>query len=295
MKPTTRGALVALAITWAISCAATPASADKPPSSDAQADRLFRSGEKKFDTGDFAGACADFSESLRLGPKLGTLLNLALCHEHTGKLVTAWSEFAHAAAWAVQNGQRDRVEFARDHVRALEPRLPRVVLQLPADQTLGGIDLDGEPMPETRWYLPLYLDAGQHQLAVSAPGHKRASVAFRVNATTGDQIVLVPSPQPDDPTVPAIAAKPAAAPPARLPVVGLVGIGLGAVGLVVGTIYGVRAIAGDDRDPAVHSYATVSTVAFLAGAAAGAGGGYLLWRSRQKSIALAPFALRGTF
>ncbi len=291
MTPVTRGALAAFAIT----CVATTASADKPPSSDAQADRLFRAGEKKFDAGDFPGACMDFSESLRLGPKLGTLLNLALCHEQTGKLVTAWSEFAHAAAWAAQNGQRDRVDFAREHVRALDPRLPRVVLQLPADQTLGGIDLDGEPMPETRWYLPLYLDAGQHQLAVSAPGHRRATVAFRVNASPGDQIVIVPNPEVDEAVSSTAQTKAAASAHAGLPTLGLVGIGLGALGLGVGTIYGFRAIAGDDRDPAVHSYATVSTVAFLAGAAAGSAGGYVIWKSRTKRVAVAPFALRGTF
>ncbi len=64
---------------------------------------------------------------------------------------------------------------------------------------------------------------------------------------------------------------------------------------MVGTIYGVRAIAADDRDPATHSYATVSTVGFLAGAACGAAGGYVLWKGRQKTVAVAPFALRATF
>src|SRR5690242_9319584 len=94
--------------TWAIGAALSvalslaPSSARAEPrdsaprlSNEGRADVLFHSGEKKFDSGDYAGACVDFSESLKLGPKLGTLLNLALCHETTGRIVTAWSEFTH--------------------------------------------------------------------------------------------------------------------------------------------------------------------------------------------------------
>src|SRR5262249_5770680 len=147
-------------------------------SNEGRADVLFHSGEKKFDSGDYAGACHDFSESLKLGPRLGTLLNLALCHETTGKVVTACSEFSHAAAWATQNGQRDRQEYATMHIRSLEPKLPRVVLQLPT-QRVESIDVDGEPVPEPRWYLPLYMDPGEHHLAVIAPGKKRTAVSFR--------------------------------------------------------------------------------------------------------------------
>lgn len=273
----------------------TASAADKPPSTEMKADLLFKSGAKKFDGGDLAGACADFAESLRLGPKLGTLLNLALCHEQTGKLVTAWNEFTHGAAWAAQNGQRDRVDFAREHVRALEPRLPRVVLQLPAGQAIASLELDGEPMPEPRWYLPLYLDAGQHELAVQAPGHGRTTVAFRVNAAPGDQLVTVPAPTADVAARPEEVAHARPVEPARVPALGIAGLGLGALGLVVGTIYGIRAIAADERDPAVHSYATVATIAGLAGAAFGTAGAVVVWNDRTRHVALGAGGLSGAF
>ena len=120
------------------------ASAQQPRlSNDGRAEQLFRSGTQKFDAGKHAEACADFSESLKLGPKLGTLLNLALCHETVGRIATAWQEFHHGAAWASQNNQKDRLEFAVQHIRALETKLPRVILQLPADRAVAQIDLDG--------------------------------------------------------------------------------------------------------------------------------------------------------
>ena len=252
--------------------------AEQPPapvllSTEGRADQLFHSGEKKFDSGDYAGACADFGESLKLGPKLGTLLNLALCHETIGKPVTAWHEFAHAAAWAAQNNQRDRWEFATQHVRALEPKLPRVVLQLPADRAIDGLDIDGEPVPEPRWYMPLYLDPGEHRVAVTAPGKERTTIAFRVTTSPSDQLVYIPrlpDAKPDSPG-------PSVDPTRRL--LGLVGLGIGATGAIVGTTFGLLAITGDESDPAVQDQATVATVAFVGGAAFAAAGGWLLWTS----------------
>jgi tetratricopeptide (TPR) repeat protein len=244
-----------------------------PLSNEARAEKYFRSGEQKFDSGDYAGACEDFSESLKLGPKLGTLLNLALCHETTGKLVTAWHEFTHAAAWAAQNNQRDRHEYATQHIRALEPRLPRIVLQLPATRPIESIDLDGEPVPEHRWYLPLYLDPGEHHLAVSAPGKRRTTVAFRVVSSPTDQLVMVP-PLADD--IRALNPTTTVDPTRRT--LGLTGLGLGALAFIAGTTFGVLALGADSHDT-LKDAATLSTASFVTSAAFAVVGGWLLWTS----------------
>ena len=199
------------------------------------------------------------------------------------------------AAWAAQNGQRDRVDFAREHVRALEPKLPRVVLQLPVGQAIASLELDGEPLPEPRWYLPLYLDAGQHELAVHAPGHERTPVAFRVNAAPGDQLVTVPVPAAASAAPPKELPRATPTDPAHLPALGVAGLGLGALGLVVGTIYGVRAIAADERDPAVHAYATTATIAGLAGAAFATAGAVVIWKDRTRHVTVSAGGLSGAF
>ena len=245
-------------------------------SNEARAEQLFHSGEKKFDNGDYAGACSDFSESLKLGPKLGALLNLALCHETVGKPVTAWHEFSHAAVWAAQNNQRERHDFATQHVRALEPKLPRVVLQLPADRAIDGLDLDGEPVPETRWYLPLYLDPGEHRLAVTAPGKQRTTVAFRVTSSPSDQLVYVP--KLDDATR---AKTPTPRTDTSRRLLGLAGLGIGIAGAALGTTFGVLAATEDEGAPAVKDHATVATVSFASGAVFAAVGGWLFWTSTR--------------
>jgi hypothetical protein len=189
-----------------------------------KAERLFRAGEKKFDAGKHAEACADFDTSLKLAPKLGTLLNVALCHETTGKPATAWHEYHHAAAWAAQNAQKDRREYALAHMAALEPKLPRVGLQLPPLTAIANLDLDGEPLPEQRWYLPLFLDPGEHAIAVSAPGKQRTTVRFRVVDSPSEQLVTIPS-LPDDPNAGKPVERPSGGP---LPTWAVIAVGAGA-------------------------------------------------------------------
>lgn len=266
-------------------------------SNEMRAENLFRSGEKKFDAGQHALACQDFEASLKLAPKLGTLLNVALCHETVGKVASAWREFHHAAAWAAQNGQKDRHEFAVQHVMALETKLPRVSLQLPVDRAIASLEVDGEPLPEQRWNLPLYLDPGEHAIAVSAPGKSRGSVTFRVVSSPTEQIVVIPSLADEGPAAPPVSEGPVPPPPS--PIVRNVGWGLlaaGGAGVVTGVVLGVVSIAkrGDADDRCANgvcdaegvatlqdaqSLGTASVVVLTAGVLLGAAGGFLVHTS----------------
>lgn len=269
-------------------------------SNEMRAEYLFRAGEKKFDSGKYPEACADFAESLRLGPKLGTLLNLALCHETVGKPATAWGEFHHGAAWAAQNGQKDRHDFAMQHALALETKLPRVLLKLPSDRALESVEVDGEPLPDSRWYLPVFLDPGEHSATISAPGKQRSTVKFRVTDSPTEQLVNIPS-LGDDVVKAAPARPPAPGAPAdpdrvrRLTGIALAAVG--GVGLAVGLTYGLLAVEKRDEIGALcsgnrctadgaelyrdaQSRATVATVATFVGVGAGAVGGFLFFTSR---------------
>jgi hypothetical protein len=281
--------------------AATSAHAQGAPgvSNEMRAEYLFRSGEKKFDSGQHAEACADFNESLRLGPKLGTLLNLALCHETIGKTATAWSEYHHAAAWAAQNGQKDRHDFAAQHALALETKLPRVLLQLPADRALESVDVDGEPLPDSRWYLPVYLDPGEHSVTLRAPGKQRGTVKFRVISSPTEQLVNIPALSDDLAIAPPPPPKagPASDPDHTRRLVGFVTLGAGAAGLALGLTFGVLAVGKRDdigsrcvsnhcteegaqlyRD--AQSDAAIATWSTVIGVGAAAVGGWLVYTSR---------------
>ena len=271
-------------------------------SNEMRAEYLFRQGEKKFDSGQYAEACNDFSESLRLGPKLGTLLNLALCHETVGKTATAWGEYHHGAAWAAQNGQKDRHDFALQHAVALETKLPRVLLQLPRDSTLASVEVDGEPLADSRWYLPVFLDPGEHTVSLSAPGKQRGSVRFRVTSSPTEQLVSVPALTDDvgadAPPKPKAAV--AADPDRTRRVAGIVLLAAGGAGLALGLTFGILAV--DKRDEIgarctgnrctaegaqvyrdAQSNATIATISTILGVGAAGVGGWLLFTSRPAS------------
>jgi hypothetical protein len=313
---TTRRFRLAAAAASVVTCAGRSASAQGSVSNEMRAEYLFRTGEKKFDSGRHVEACADFTESLRLGPKLGTLLNLALCHETIGKSATAWSEYNHGAAWAAQNGQKDRHDFAIQHALALETKLPRVLFQLSADHALSSIDVDGEPLSDSRWYLPVFLDPGEHSVTLSAPGKQRETVRFRVIASPTVQLVSMPAlvdavtvPPPPPPVPSRILA---ADPDRTRRLTGRVALGAGGVGIALGLTFGLLAVSKRDeigsrclanrcteegsqlyRD--AQSDAAISTWSTVIGIGAAAVGGWLVFTSRPAiaggpSVGVAPRA-----
>src|SRR5438445_10663209 len=91
------------------------------------AEALFQEGRKLVEQKHFSEACPKFAESQRLDPGIGTLLNLAACHELEGKTATSWSEFTQALGQAEHEARADAREFSRLHLAAPTPKLPKTV------------------------------------------------------------------------------------------------------------------------------------------------------------------------
>ena len=62
----------------------------------AGAEKLYDDGVKLLTAGDWPAACAKFEQSFSLDAAPGTLLNLASCAEHDGKIALAWSRLKDA-------------------------------------------------------------------------------------------------------------------------------------------------------------------------------------------------------
>src|SRR5512133_177123 len=90
---------------------AGPARAGTPDTVLAEA--LFKQAQRLMTAGKIAEACPKFEESYRLVPKLGTLLNMATCHDKQGKTGSAWDEYTRAITQAKQGNENDRVDYAR--------------------------------------------------------------------------------------------------------------------------------------------------------------------------------------
>src|SRR5262245_53976641 len=85
------------------------------------AERLFQEGRALLLEGRFAEACAKLEESQLAEARVGTLLNLAACHERLGLVATAHREYASALTAANQEGLDTRAKLAQERIDQLAP------------------------------------------------------------------------------------------------------------------------------------------------------------------------------
>jgi hypothetical protein len=241
----TRSALAALLLVC------TPALAQEPPARDPiAAEALFERGKLLMDQGRTQEACAAFGESQRLDPAGGTLLRLALCHETAGKLASAWLEFLEVVRVSKEGmGEpgklQERVRLAHEHLSAIEPRVPKLAIVVPAAARVDGlrISANGLPRNEGTWGVALPTDPGDVVVVATAPGRQEYRATVHVGEGQQLNVELLPlavaGPGPD------AAIPSASAGGARASVLRPVGVGVGLLGVAalgVGTYFGVQAI-----------------------------------------------------
>jgi len=288
-----------------------------------RADALFREGRAAAQAGDFETAYVKFDESERIEPAPGTLLNLADCEEHLGKLVAAREHFDLASsAFPVRD---PRHGFAARRAASLDERIPRITLHLSAGAPSGTtVRVGSNVLDPAALARPVRVDPGTVTVVVTAPGHADRTYAWMLGerdrldesiqpggapteAAAGPPAPAAPPPSPS-PT-PAPAPSPVEAAPSHgTRTLGFVlgGAGLAAIG--VGTVTGLLAL---DRASTVKSHcdathacdaqgldaasqgkwlAPTSTVAFVAGGVLLAAGAYFVfWHDRGRDVAWAPW------
>lgn len=261
MRPPRSVLVSALALALTLAPAAR---AQQPSPSDLSlAKALFEDGRKALAEGRVDAACAKLAQSYRLDPALGTLLNLAVCHEKQGRTATAWGEFNTAAEIAAKNKESKRRDFAAAQAADLGARLARLVVRY-AGPTAGlSVRLDGREVGAAVIGTAMPLDPGEHRLEISAPGKRAFTAAVKLAPGPSTESIEVPAlaaeaapppvappPVAPPPVAPPVAA-PKGAPPKGAPPKGAgrstprlaAGVAVGAAGIagvVVGSIFGVR-------------------------------------------------------
>ena len=169
----------------------------------ATARALFAEGRKLMGEKKYEDACPKFEESLRLDHGMGTQFNLAFCWEQLGRTASAWATFLDVAAAARAAGQSEREAAARDRASALEPKLSRLTIKVPAP--VEGLELtrDDVAVGRAAWGSAVPVDPGTHTLKASAPGKKPWQQ--QVSVAGGGARVSVDVPKLDDAPV-AVAA-----------------------------------------------------------------------------------------
>jgi len=286
------------------STVASSAVADPTPQEKAAAQALFDEGRAAIQADQVAQACAKFSESYRLDPSDGTLINLGLCHEREGRTASAYTELNESVSRAIRDQRPERERVAREHLALIIPRLSRLTIEVPEIAQVPGlvVTVDGSPMTKVAWGVAVPLDPGEHVIVAQAPrmlayrttiklGAERDAARVDVPPLTGDPSAPI-APLPSTPAPPTPATPPATSSVQRTAAWAV--IGLGGAGVATGSIFGLLAIgrwsgassecpngicksAADKANFAgASTFADVSTTTYVIGGIALAAGAVLL-------------------
>jgi hypothetical protein len=153
--------------------------AESSPHDPASAEVLFREGRTLVVAGDYPHACPKFAESLRLDYAPGTLLNLADCEEHTGRIATAWAHFRDLSTELPSTDERQ--PMAAQRARALEPRLPHLTVRSSTALRHGTkVMRDDVELGQESLDVALPVDPGMHIVVVNDGDRERSRVQVEV-------------------------------------------------------------------------------------------------------------------
>ncbi len=226
-----------------------PAAAAAAPS---PARALFKEARELVAKGDYQAACPKFEQSLALESGVGTQFNLADCWEHIGRTASAQALFIGAAASAKASGQADREQVLRDRAAALEPRIPRLVIEVNDPDPKLTVKRGDLPLESDSFGKAKPIDPGSYEIVAKAPGKKPWRKKIEVAAGAAVTTVEVPRLEAEAPEVAVPAAKDAQKPkPAehtpppqakkKGPGAGTYALaGVGVAGLTLGTVMSIK-------------------------------------------------------
>jgi hypothetical protein len=281
------------AVRIVIACMLVARIASAAPS---KADVLFAEGQKLVEANQIDAACDKFVASLELEEALGTRLNLADCRERQQRFADAYDLYEAVVDEAKHAGKQSQLEFARQRLAALVPKIVRVRIVV-ADATLAGlvVKLGTRDVPQAAWTRALAVAPGSFKVSASAPGREPFEVAR--DAAPGDQITVeIPTLAPH--VEPAVVATPTPVPtppPPRSMLAWYVG-GAGVLVVASSVVLGVHAKmvydGGNDQtapmgNARIHTAvieADVATGVFVVGAVAIAAATYLYVHERRTQV-----------
>lgn len=303
-----------------------------PAETRAAADALFREGRTLVKQGKFAEGCGKLEASQNLDPAPGTLLALADCFEKDGRIASAWSTWNDAVVLARQRNDKRRLETAEKRAKALEPKLPKLQIDVSGDSRVEGLVVkrNDQVVESSIFGSAVPVDPGQQVISASAPGREPWTTSVEIKTEPGATTVTIPVltklPEPpkiekseDKPDV----AKPKPPPPVQsntqrnlgiaFTTIGIIGVAGGGVagGLTFMKVKTAQGQCRGDNPPlcsqqGLDAYRIADLTANISDIAFGAGGvllltGIIVWgtapakkKEEKTSIHFAPWVGPGT-
>jgi hypothetical protein len=188
--------------------------------------------------GDYPTACAKFTASLALVNRASTLLNLAQCEQHEGKLVAATKHWKEGIALLPAGDER--VAVSKERAAALAPRLPHLTVKLSGPAPAGArVEVDGVNVPVAELGAGVPIDPGHHTVVLVVPGNPDHREAVDVVEGEAKSVTLSPSESTSGPGPgPGPTPEPAPSTGSGMRTGGVVLLGVGVAGGLVATITG---------------------------------------------------------
>ena len=233
-----RGVLAGVAVVAILVSASTIAAAE--PS----ALELFKQGRALVKQGKHGEACEKFKKSQELDPQIGTLFNIAQCEEKTGMLASALAAYREVVA---KDTNAERKALAAEYQSKLEPRVPRIVVQIEKPPANLVVTLDGStgarPIDAN---LPNPVDLGDYTVIARADGYRELSTKVHVASEGGTTTVPISlALVHEENTVVVSHDVPAAPAPepehSHRKRYGYIGLGVGGAAIATGVVFGVIA------------------------------------------------------
>ncbi|WP_437776441.1 tetratricopeptide repeat protein [Sorangium sp. So ce1097] len=154
---------------------------------------LFQQGVELAEARDCPRAIPLFRKSQETYPARGTLYNLALCEKEIGRLASAWRHFNELLP-QLEPGD-PRLPITKQELTALEPRLPRLVLQLAQDAPAPAeVLLDQTPLPQGSIGSELPVDPGNHVIVVRWAEGRQTGTPVSLGEGARKEVRLDPPP-----------------------------------------------------------------------------------------------------
>jgi hypothetical protein len=273
----------------------------------ATAQAMYLQAVKAMDRRDYAAACPQLEEVVRLVPEgFGAKLTLGECYQAEERFASAWTMYNLIESGAVKPDQVRHRDAARKHLAEIEARLSYLTVVVSgAVRSLAGLEIrrDGTSMGPAQWGISLPVDRGKHVVVATATGKRRSEVPVNVDRDGARLSVEIKDLEDAPPSAEPSASPPMPRPGSALPPVpaprqgsivpAAVSFGVGVVGIGVGAVTGAMALAkvNDIKSRCVdshclvsdrgagdtaHTLGVVSTIGFVVGGAAAAAGTILL-------------------
>ena len=267
------------------------ATAARAQTREADAERLFREGQKLLEERRYGEACPKFEQAYKKDGALGTLLNLAFCHKEQGAIWYAWLEFREAESKATELNRPDRRDFAHARLTELEKGLPKVIVDNPRKLPLNEVLVEDRKVWEAERGSVFAVESGARKFTFRAKGKKPATILVQVARGERPQRVTVPELEiltADDvpPPPPAVSGEapakrdtvtPKPPPDGSSPqkTIGWVALGVGSAGTALGLVAGAITIFGPcggkdcthDERSRTSTMGAIATIASIGGLA----------------------------